>query len=45
MGYAVFLDINLVSWSLKRQNIISYSSAEAEYQVVANGVSRACWLR
>jgi hypothetical protein len=43
-GYAVFLGDNLVSWSSKRQNIISRSSAEAEYHVVANGVAEACWL-
>jgi hypothetical protein len=44
-GYAVFLDVNLVSWSSKRQNIISRSSAEAEYRTVANGVAEACWLQ
>jgi hypothetical protein len=30
---------------LKRQNIVSRSSAEAEYRVVANGVAEACWLQ
>jgi hypothetical protein len=44
-GYAVFLGTNLVSWSSKRQNVISRSSAEAEYRAVANGVVEACWLR
>jgi hypothetical protein len=44
-GYAMFLGNNLISWSSKRQNIISRSSAEAEYWVVANGVVEACWLR
>jgi hypothetical protein len=44
-GYAVFLGTNLVSWSSKRQNIVSHSSAEAEYRAVANGVAEACWLR
>jgi hypothetical protein len=44
-GYVVFLGDNLVSWSFKCQNIISRSSAEAEYHTVANGVAEACWLR
>jgi hypothetical protein len=30
---------------LKRQNVISRSSAKAEYQVVANCVVVVCWLR
>jgi hypothetical protein len=44
-GYVVFLGDNLISWSLKRQNVVSRSSAEAEYRAVANGVAEACWLR
>jgi hypothetical protein len=44
-GYVVFLGTNLISWSSKRQNVISCSSAEAEYRAVANGVAEACWLR
>jgi hypothetical protein len=34
-----------VSWSSKRQPVVSRSSAEAEYRVVANGVAEAAWLR
>ncbi|WVZ98359.1 LOW QUALITY PROTEIN: hypothetical protein U9M48_043815 [Paspalum notatum var. saurae] len=44
-GYAVFLGGNLVSWSSKRQPVVSRSSAEAEYRAVANGVVEASWLR
>jgi hypothetical protein len=44
-GYAVFLSDNLVSWSLKHRNVISRSSAEAEYRAMANSVAKACWLR
>jgi hypothetical protein len=44
-GYVVFLGDNLVSWSAKRQTVVSRSSAEAEYRVVANGVAEAAWLR
>jgi hypothetical protein len=44
-GYAVFLGSNLISCSSKRQLVVSRSSAEAEYRVVANGVAEASWLR
>jgi hypothetical protein len=44
-GYAVFLGGNLISWSSKRQPIVSRSSAEAEYRAVANDVAEASWLR
>jgi hypothetical protein len=43
--YAVFLGANLVSWSAKRQTVVSRSSAEAEYHAVANGVADTTWLR
>jgi hypothetical protein len=44
-GYAVFLGDNLVSWSAKRQAIVSCSSTEAEYRVVASGMAKATSLR
>jgi hypothetical protein len=44
-GYAVFLSGNLVSWSSKRQPVVSRFSAEAEYRAVAKGVAEASWLR
>jgi len=33
-----------VSWSTKRQPILSCSSAEAEYPGAANVVAELCWL-
>jgi hypothetical protein len=44
LGYAMFLGDNLISWSSKHQNVVSHSSAEAEYRVVTNSVAKACWL-
>jgi hypothetical protein len=41
----VFLGTNLVSWTAKRHPVVSRSSAEAEYRVVANGVTEASWMR
>nr|BDI54594.1 NBS-containing resistance-like protein [Triticum aestivum] len=44
-GFCVFLGNNLISWSSKRQPIVSRSSAEAEYRAVANCVAESTWLR
>jgi hypothetical protein len=44
LGYAVFLSGNLMSWSSKRQPVVSRSSAEAEYRAVANDMAEASWL-
>ena len=43
-GYVVFLEDSLVSWSLKRQPIVSRSSVEAKYRVVTNDVAETAWL-
>ncbi|GKD62013.1 ribonuclease H-like domain-containing protein [Tanacetum coccineum] len=44
-GYCVFLGDNILSWSAKRQHIISRFSAEAEYRGVANFVAETAWIR
>ncbi|KAJ9553498.1 hypothetical protein OSB04_017543, partial [Centaurea solstitialis] len=43
--FCVFLGDNLVSWSSKRQHVVSRSSAEAEYRSIANAVAESAWLR
>jgi hypothetical protein len=43
--YVVFFSTNIVFWSSKRQNVVSRSTAEAEYRTMANDVVEACWLR
>jgi hypothetical protein len=43
-GYCIYLSDNLVSWSSKRQTMISRSSAEAEYTVVEHAVAEFCWI-
>jgi hypothetical protein len=37
--------LETVSWSSKRQPVVSRSSVEAEYHVVANDAAEATWLR
>ncbi|GKC99497.1 ribonuclease H-like domain-containing protein, partial [Tanacetum coccineum] len=44
-GYCVFLGDNLLTWSSKRQDTLSRSSAEAEYRMVANAVAETSWIR
>jgi hypothetical protein len=44
-SYGVFLGDKLVSWSSKCQQMVSCSSAEAEYRAVANAIAETCWLR
>nr|GEX43800.1 ribonuclease H-like domain-containing protein [Tanacetum cinerariifolium] len=44
-GYCVFLGNNLLSWSSKRQPMLSHSSADAKYHGIVNVVVETCWLR
>jgi hypothetical protein len=43
--YAVFLGPNLVSWSSKKQGIVSRSSTEAEYRTMAVTIAELMWLQ
>ncbi|KAH9687366.1 retrovirus-related pol polyprotein from transposon RE1 [Citrus sinensis] len=43
-GYCVYLGDNLVSWSSKKQQIVSKSTAESEYRALALAVSEVLWI-
>nr|GEY53796.1 putative ribonuclease H-like domain-containing protein [Tanacetum cinerariifolium] len=36
---------NLVTWRSKKQNVVSLSSAEAEFRGIAKGLAEALWIR
>jgi len=43
-SYAMFLGDNLISWSAKKQPIISRSSCESEHRVLAHTASKVVWI-
>jgi hypothetical protein len=43
--YCTFLGGNLVTWRSKKQNVIAWSSIEAEFRAIAQGVCELLWLK
>jgi hypothetical protein len=43
-AYCVYLGSNLISWSSHKQPIVSRSSTEAKYKVVANTTAELLWI-
>ncbi|KAH9647867.1 retrovirus-related pol polyprotein from transposon RE1 [Citrus sinensis] len=44
-AYCVYLENNLISWSSKKQSVVTKSSAESEYRALAAAVSEITWLK
>ena len=44
-SYAVYLGSNLVSWSSKKQHVVSRSSTESEYRALALGTTEVLWIQ
>ena len=44
-GYAFLLDGGMVSWSLKRQEIVSLSTTESKYVTITHARKEAKWLQ
>ena len=43
-GYCIFVGENLVTWKSKKQDIVSHSSVESEYIVMAYMACEIVWL-
>ena len=44
-GFIAYLGYNPITWSAKKQDIVSRSSTEFEYRALASTAAELCWLR
>ena len=44
-GFAIFFGDNLISWSARKQAIVSRSSTESDYKAMVNAIAEVIWLR
>ena len=45
LGYCLIFGAGAISWSLKKQNIVTLSSTEAEYVRHTNAAKEILWIR